>query len=597
MNKIDKNNVFLYLKFIKLIQVALGKTMKKNGFLIFYFFLASNKMIAQPSREIIGYYPAWQWYDRGQLVRPETIRYNRYTIINYAFFKPNLDGTLEGTDAWADENLLEGEIRDWSVSPKTHIPNTSLVALAHKAGVKVLISIGGWTLSNNFPKIAANDSSRQKFVNECRRLIKKYNIDGVDIDWEYPGYAEHGGSSADKNLFTKLITDIRQNFDDLTKETSKTYLLTAAFGASAINMDNIDWAAVTPKLHSINLMTYDFSGTWSGETGHNAPLFAPDDNSSDGAVKRLIETYNVPSSKICMGIAFYGRSVKTKTTPILRGAITGKADKTIFRVDDGAPMFYSVLTKKKYFVEHWDSVAQVPYLTGKNTLKTFVSYDNQRSVALKAQYIVDKDLLGTILWDLTGDYVATKKVNDIVVTTPLIDTINRIFNVNKKVVTYTTTLAKPLPVDKNLVKEVKVNHHDMMQVATVDTIETTPSQQTQTAEISNTDTTNIKKIDSTTNSTTSTDFLDFKINSDETINISITFDLKQKREVIIQIKSLDSQILRGQPCGILDVGNHTINLTEIFVSIPAAEYWIELSLPAFDVVPEDKVTHKWVKKP
>jgi GH18 family chitinase len=593
MNKIDKNDVFLYFKFTQLTQVAFGKTMKKNGFLIFYFFLALNKMIAQPSREIIGYYPAWQWYDRGQLVRPETIRYNRYTIINYAFFKPNLDGTLEGTDAWADENLLEGEITDWNISPKTHRPNSSLVDLAHNAGKKVLISIGGWTLSKNFPKIAANDSTRQKFVDECRRLIKKYKIDGVDIDWEYPGYAEHGGSPADKDLFTKLITDIRQNFDDLTKETSKTYLLTAAFGASSSNMDNIDWAAVTPKLHSINLMTYDFSGTWSGETGHNAPLFAPDDNSSDGAVKRLIQTYNVPSNKICMGIAFYGRSVKTKTAPILRGAITGKADKKIFRVDDGSPMFYSVLTKQRLFVEHWDSVAQVPYLTGKNTLKTFVSYDNQRSVALKAQYIVDKDLCGTILWDLTGDYVATKKANEIVVTTPLIDTINRIFNVNKKVVFYTESLTDLSHVGKNIAKESKVNQHDIMQVTTVDTIETTTSQQIQTTEISNTDTT--KKIDST-NITPSDDFMDFKINSDETINVSITFDLKQKREVFVNIKSLDGQILRGESCGILDVGNHTISLTEIFISIPAAEYWIELSLPAFDIVPEDKVTHKWVKR-
>jgi GH18 family chitinase len=592
MNKTDKNNVFLYFKFT---QVAFGKTMKKNGFLIFYFFLALNKMIAQPSREIIGYYPAWQWYDRGQLVRPETIRYNRYTIINYAFFKPNLDGTLEGTDAWADENLLEGEITDWNISPKTHRPNTSIVALAHNAGKKVLISIGGWTLSKNFPKIAANDSARQKFVDECRRLIKKYKVDGVDIDWEYPGYAEHGGSPADKDLFTKLITDIRQNFDDLTKETSKTYLLTAAFGASASNMDNIDWAAVTPKLHSINLMTYDFSGTWSGETGHNAPLFAPDDNSADGAVKRLMHTYNVPSNKICMGIAFYGRSVKTKTLPILRGPLTGKADKTTFRFDDGSPMFYSVLTKKRFFVEHWDSVAQVPYLTGKNTLKTFVSYDNARSVALKAQYIIDKDLCGTILWDLTGDYVATKKADKVEVTTPLIDTIFRIFSVNTKVTFYTNTVANILPVDKNELKIAKVNQHDIMQVTNVAPIDSSTSQQTQTAEISSPDTIRITKIDSL-NSTPSTDFMDFKINSDETINVAITFDLKQKRDVFVNIKSLDGQILRGLSCGSLEVGNHTINLTETCVSIPATEYWIELTLPAFDTVPEDKVTHKWVKR-
>jgi chitinase len=565
--------------------------MIKNGFLILSFLLILNIMTAQSKREIIGYYPAWQWYDRGQLVHPEAIRYNRYTIINYAFFQPNADGSIEGTDAWADENLLEGEITDWNISPKTHRPNTSIVELAHNAGGKVLISIGGWSLSKTFPKIAANDATRQKFADECCRLIQKYKIDGVDIDWEYPGYAEHGGTPEDKENFTKLITDIRQNLDNLTKKTYKTYLLTAAFGASASNMDNIDWVAVLPKLHSINLMTYDFSGTWSGEAGHNAPLFAPDDNSADGAVKRLIQNYNVPADKICMGIAFYGRSVKTKTLPILRGPLTGKADKTTFRFDEGSPMYYSVLTKKRLFVEHWDSVAQVPYLTGKNTLKTFVSYDNPRSVALKAQYIVDKDLLGTILWDLTGDYVATKNGEKLVITTPLIDTIFRIFNVNTKVKFYTNTVANILPVDKNELKVAKVNQHDMMQKTNVASIDST----TQTAEIVNSDTITTKKMD-TTAAKDPTDFMDFKINSDETINVSITFDLKQKRAVFVNIMSLDGKILRGLPCGSLDVGNHTINLTETFVGIPNTEYWIELELPAFDTVPEDKVTHKWIKR-
>ena len=134
-----------------------------------------------------------------------------------------------------------------------------------------------------------------------------------------------------------------------------------------------------------------------------------------------------------------------------------------------------------------------------------------------------------------------------------------------------------------------------MKRANVAPIDSSTSQQTQTVGISSPDTIKIKKIDST-NSAPSTDFMDFKINCDETINVAITFDLKQKRDVFVNIKSLDGQILRGESCGVLDVGNHTISLTEIFVSIPAAEYWIELSLPAFDIVPEEKVTHKWIKK-
>ncbi|MEY4934919.1 MAG: hypothetical protein RIS64_1278 [Bacteroidota bacterium] len=60
-------------------------------------------------REIIGYYPNWQWYDRNKLVKPTTIDYSKYTMINYAFFKPELNGSISATDAWADDNLLNGQ--------------------------------------------------------------------------------------------------------------------------------------------------------------------------------------------------------------------------------------------------------------------------------------------------------------------------------------------------------------------------------------------------------------------------------------------------------------------------------------------------------
>jgi hypothetical protein len=142
----------------------------------------------------------------------------------------------------------------------------------------------------------------------------------------------------------------------------------------------------------------------------------------------------------------------------------------------------------------------------------------------------------------------------------------------------------------------EMNQSNNIQVVTAIPIDTSASPQTQTVDTANTGAILPKIIEPMPVGLPPADFLDFKINSDETINVSISFDLKQKREVFVNIKSLDGQILRGQPCGVLDIGNHTINLTEIFVGIPAAEYWIELSLPAFDMVPEEKVTHKWVKR-
>ena len=77
--------------------------------LLFTLFFISNifHSYSQPCHEVVAYYPSWKWYDRGKLVNPATIDYSKYTIINYAFFKPLNDGSIVGGDAWADKNLLE----------------------------------------------------------------------------------------------------------------------------------------------------------------------------------------------------------------------------------------------------------------------------------------------------------------------------------------------------------------------------------------------------------------------------------------------------------------------------------------------------------
>ncbi len=386
---------------------------------IFSFIMADLK--AQPPREIIGYYPAWQWYDRAGLVNPQTIPYSKYSIINYAFFKPNFDGTLSGLDPWADENLLQGKI-NYQTTPPSHYPNTSLVDLAHLSGVKVLISIGGWTQSFLFSGIANDPRKRGFFASDCCRIVEFYNIDGVDIDWEYPGVAERDGKAYDKRNFTLLLQSIRDSLNSLSQQTGRKYLLTAAVSASTSYMTHIEWSKVTPLLDAINLMSYDFHGSWNRETGHNSPLFstAEDDSPThvDAAVLALTKKYGVPASKINIGAAFYGRSMKTQDTPYLMSATTGKVDSLTFQEDEGSPQYYNILKKKYAFEEHWDDYAKVPYLTGKHDVNTFVSYDDERSIAIKGHYIRAKKLRGAIVWEMTGDCIQTE---DNSFKTPLID--------------------------------------------------------------------------------------------------------------------------------------------------------------------------------
>lgn len=387
-------------------------------------------LAAQPCKEVIGYYPNWQWYDRAKLVNPMTIDYSKYSILNYAFFKPNPDGTIVSTDTWADDNLLLGPF-NWQTSPATHITSQSIVGKAHAAGVKILISVGGWTLSDDFPAIAASAIKRATFASSCKGLVQMYGLDGIDIDWEYPGYAVHNGTIADKQNYTLFLQQIRDTLNAYQAITNKTYLLTTAVGASQANMANVEWNNVKNIVDIINVMTYDFFGTWDATTNHNSPLYAPVQGDPtfnlNSAISYLQTNYGVPANKIAAGVAFYGRSAKTVGNPGLHVASTGTADNITFQLDDGTPSYYNIMANMSLFSNNWDNTAQVPYLTGNGTLKTFVSYDNKQSIGLKANYIKNNNLRGAIIWEITGDYLETSVGSGIIAGTPLADTLNQVF--------------------------------------------------------------------------------------------------------------------------------------------------------------------------
>ena len=297
--------------------------------------------------------------------------------------------------------------------------------LAHNNGVKVLASIGGWTLSNNFPGIAADSSKRAIFAGECIGLINLFGFDGIDIDWEYPGYAEHNGTPNDGPYFTALLQSIRDSLDALELSSGANYLLTSCFSADPAKMTIIEWSNVDSIIDYFNMMTYDFFGAWDAYSNHNSPLYAPAQGNPsfnlNATFLNVSQVYGISPSKINLGIAFYGRSVTGCTS--LHGTNNGSADNSTFWEDEGSPLYYNILKKMNLFTSYWDSSAQVPYLLG-NSLNTFVSYDDKESVAKKAQYVVNNNAGGVIIWEMTGDYIETTPGSGIISGTPLCDTLN-----------------------------------------------------------------------------------------------------------------------------------------------------------------------------
>ncbi|GAB6118900.1 glycoside hydrolase family 18 protein [Dysgonomonas termitidis] len=233
--------------------------------------------------------------------------------------------------------------------------------------LKIFLSIGGWG-SGHFSEMAADDNLRELFAKDCKRVVDQFNLDGIDIDWEYPTDSAAGisASEADTDNFTLLMKDIRQIIGE-----EKLLTLASSANAKYINFKEID-----PYVDFVNIMSYDMGSP----PYHHSGLYKSENTrfSVDEAVKAHVEA-GMPINKLVMGIPFYGR-----------------ASDTIKNAN------YNNLIKLTGFDERWDDVSQVPYLVGKNG-EFICGFDNSKSIAIKCQYIKAHGMLGAMYWEYNGD--------------------------------------------------------------------------------------------------------------------------------------------------------------------------------------------------
>jgi chitinase len=380
------------------------------------FTILSGSNLLGQKRDVIGYYLASEYASRDTLVTPLSLPFEKLTIINYAFFYPTLEGTLVGRTPRYDELILSG-VRDSSSGAVR--AETGLCSLAHSHGVKVLLSIGGWEESGNFPAVAATTDGRRTFVASCADAIRQYGFDGIDIDWEYPGYGPHNGTPQDGTNFLLLLRALRDTLDVLGEHADRHMLLSIAIPTVPSLLEPLDVGAIAALIDVFNLMTYDIYGAWDPLSNHNTPLFpsAGSDTSRciDAGFRLFRDTYGIPPDRLTIGTAFYGRSYKA-CADLHRPH--GGSDAANFP-PDGTPRYYTIAAARDRCERRWDDRAKVPYLVCQEW-NSVVAYDDEESTAMKAQYVIDHGIRGIIIWELSGDFFPDGS-------TPLLDAIHRAF--------------------------------------------------------------------------------------------------------------------------------------------------------------------------
>ena len=221
-----------------------------------------------PGPVVIGYFPSWA-------NDPGAIQYENLTHINYAFVLPTVSGGLTAVEEPQRLN--------------------SLVTMAHARGVKVSMAIGGWNDGDDsgFEMMAANATATAAFVNAVATLIATYNLDGVDIDWEYP---DVGASAAN---YAGLIRALSTRLRPMGKLLSAAVIGRGQEGqaVSAETFDLFDF---------VNIMAYD------DDPAPHSPY----------ALAESCLTYwlgrGLPAKKAILGLPFYGRDPYTAYKDLVR---------------------------------------------------------------------------------------------------------------------------------------------------------------------------------------------------------------------------------------------------------------------------------------
>lgn len=305
-------------------------------------------------------YPFW----RASIYPPAAIPFHYVHQIGHHSVWPGEHGTLVVPDGFVMPELIE---------------------LAHRAGRKVILGVGGANSHSAFVSMAADPTDRAVFVQNLTDFVLDQGYDGVNIDWEFPQ------TPADRQNLSILMAELRAGLD----ATDQDLVVSLAVTSNEVRGQWVDVEAITPLLDHYLVMTFGYYGAWGSESGHNAPLYASragigDARSVDRSLRYWAETRGVPRSKIIMGVPSFGIWFDSEN---LYEPFTDshKAD-----FQDIKPLIDNGYTR------HWDGIAQVPYLT-QDSGPGLWSYDDPRSIDAKCDYVFANRLGGVAVWDVTMD--------------------------------------------------------------------------------------------------------------------------------------------------------------------------------------------------
>ncbi|KAF7941509.1 hypothetical protein BELL_0234g00160 [Botrytis elliptica] len=332
---------------------------------------------------VIGYYESWSTSRACHPFPPSAIPVDGLQRVNFAF-------------AYIDPNTLEVKTMDSTIDEDLFKQVADVKSSSSgNSALEVYVSIGGWAFSDDhtatqplFSNIAGNEANRTLFSQNVLQFLTTYGFDGVDLDWEYPGAEDRGGSETDVQGYPLLVKQLRETFDKSPKGDGLGITFTVP--SSYWYLRWFDLPKMVPYINSINMMTYDLHGVWDSHSHIGSIVQAHTNLTEIKLAMELLWRNNVPPEKVVLGLGFYGRAFQLLSTDCqVPGCMFSGASAKGPCTGEGGILGYfeiqDILNDPNQHIDiKYDEAAAINYFTY-NT-NQWVSYDNETTFAQKVEY-------------------------------------------------------------------------------------------------------------------------------------------------------------------------------------------------------------------
>jgi len=355
--------------------------------------------VTQSGKWVYGYYAGWFW----QTYPPEAVDMSAMTHFVFGRYAPGT-GPLGGRAG----DLVEG------AGNAHHEVEDTLLAQARAAGVRTVMMVGGDGDGPGFIAATANPQVRARFIGQILDKAEQKNYDGVDIDWE-----ENLDTPAGRAQALALLRELRAASQQRPRYQGATPLQISwpAFWVNANwPEDATAWhVEVAAAVDRFNLMSYGMAADWPGwQSWHHSPLFGegPEHPTSIASTVQAYLNAGVPRAKLGIGIGLYGVFFNQPVTGPRQSTqgMTGWANNGD-DVNNYQRLFEDNAFGQPGASYHWDDAAKQSYISysqpwwrASDAPVTFLSYEDERSITEKGNWVRAQGLGGTLVWAVNYGY-------------------------------------------------------------------------------------------------------------------------------------------------------------------------------------------------